>query len=1114
MKRAFHLELAVVALVLMLSLGLRLAGLDVFLVHDEMRWACRSVGFRAGILRGDWAETYRVGHPGVVTMWLGALSIAPRDARAQAACEAFDDYRHFDDDDLPATTKEELSEVGAMVFQGRVGVALFTWLSIIALYFLTRTLLGPRIAVLSLALIALDPFYLALSRFLHTDAVHASLMTLSVLSLLVWARRATLDRPRLALLLASGAASGLAMVQKSPAVFLVPCAVLLLTASLLRQGVSRASTVGMLRALALWGVAAAVIYVAAWPAMWGDPLGTIEKVLNTATRYAAEGHTPGNYFLGQAVHDPGWLFYPVVALFRLSPLTLVGLVGVLARFTTKGFPGVRSFALAALLSYSVLFGGFMSLGDKMFDRYLLPAIPALMITAAVGLLWLATSFQQWVHSQWSLGRYLSPRRMSMGVVVLALVVQAVVLLAHHPYYLTYYNPLLGGATQARRALLVGWGEGYDQAAAYLNAKPGAEELQVTTPTTAAFAPLFDGETWPMDRYYPWRSDYVLFYVSGVQRGQDEALLQEYAVKEYALKEYVLKEGVLNPSRKPEHVVSLHGVDYVWIYRNDRHEGPIAFIEQHSQAEEGECILVNGDSLFAKHYNGDLPVYTFSPQYQAQGRSYAYWDGERMSGFVDAMSADCSRVWHPRDLDGEGNRYVDLLDVRGVLIEEESFPHMEVSLHHLVEREVAWREVDLRFGDLRLRSYGVTDPPPAWGRDGGVLLAWEALGPVEEDYSVFLHLYDAHGHRIAQGDSLMVDHALRPTSDWEPHIAKRALYHLEVPPATPAGQYTLELGVYQLESGDRLPILNADSGHRRTSARFPLSVGVPDQMPTTADLTIERVLKRSLVPNLELVGYDLEQRAVLAGESAGVRLYWQAHGAIDHGLRLQLEVQGEDGTSHAQEAFDLTSTDYPPTRWRPDELLGAWYYPSTPENMLTGEVILKLDLLDEGGRSVLPRPVELLALWVQSAAPRFDAPLRIDQPIKVSLGEQITLWAYELDCTAQAGEAASVTLYWKAEQKVDTAYKVFVHLYDGQGGILAQSDGQPGLGTRPTTTWERGEFVADRHFITIPPDAELGSYELGVGLYDPQSGKRVPVFDPEGELVPQDRIILGSVAIES
>ncbi|MGD2179259.1 MAG: hypothetical protein PVG71_15715, partial [Anaerolineae bacterium] len=86
-KRALRLEVVAVVLVLMVSLGLRLAGLNVFLVHDEMRWACRSVRFRAGLSQGHWAETYRVGHPGVVTMWLGASSIPQRDAQAEEACE-------------------------------------------------------------------------------------------------------------------------------------------------------------------------------------------------------------------------------------------------------------------------------------------------------------------------------------------------------------------------------------------------------------------------------------------------------------------------------------------------------------------------------------------------------------------------------------------------------------------------------------------------------------------------------------------------------------------------------------------------------------------------------------------------------------------------------------------------------------------------------------------------------------------------------------------------------------------------------------------------------------------------------------------------------------------
>ena len=42
-----------------------------------------------------------------------------------------------------------------------------------------------------------------------------------------------------------------------------------------------------------------------------------------------------------------------------------------------------------------------------------------------------------------------------------------------PYALAYYNPRRGGPA-ASRVLLVGWGEGLDQVAAYLNAQPSSE----------------------------------------------------------------------------------------------------------------------------------------------------------------------------------------------------------------------------------------------------------------------------------------------------------------------------------------------------------------------------------------------------------------------------------------------------------------------------------------------------------------------------------------------------------------------------------------------------------------------------------------------------------------
>jgi len=1104
-KRHFSLpETIVVALVLVLSLALRLTGLEVFVVHDEMRWACRSIRFRAALADGDWAETYQVGHPGVMTMWLGTISITRGGAEAGAACEAFDDYRHFDSDDLPATTKDELAEVGRMLFEGRVGVALFTWLCTIASYVLIRSLFGPMVGVLSLILVALDPFSLALSRVFHTDAVLTSLMTLSVLSILASWRHQAMSRRGVALLMASGASGGLAVAQKSPAGFLVPFVILVLAFNLMRRGARRKTLSETLRALILWGLSAAIVYVGVWPAMWSDPVGTVTRILSTATRYAAEGHTPGNYFLGNPVHDPGWLFYPVAALFRLSPVTLVGLMISWVPFTAKGFRGKQRFFLTALSSYSLLFALFMSLGDKMFDRYLLPVFPALCILAANGLLWAAKRVSSWVQHTYKPSEVSKlPAGCVIVLISLALVVQLGLLLPHHPYYFTYYNPLLGGPKQARNTLLVGWGEGYDQAADWLNAKPNAEELHVTAPTTAAFAPLFRGETWPMDRFFEWQSDYLIFYISEVQRRQQEELLEEY---------------VLNPRQEPECVVSMHGIDYAWVYHNDDYEEPSQYIKQHTQLDRGQCLLVRGQSLFAKHYDGDLPLQTFTPQYDPQDRSYTYGDRDEMSLFLDEISTNCSEVWFPRYPDEETERYIDLLEARATLLDETRFSRTALTLHQLVDLEAASLASDLRFGNLRLLNYGITAPPPAWGTDGGLVLAWEAVKPVQGDYSVYIHLYDAHGHRLAQGDSLIVDRSLDPTSAWETGVAKTALYHLPIPPGTPPGRYRLELGVYQVETGERLPRLDSEAIPDQTAARLEMVVGRPDQPPEMDELNIPHTVRVPLTRHLELVGYELENEStqhpegIVAGEPMGVRLFWQAHGSMDQDYRLQLTLRGDDDIIYGKQTSDLTSTDYPTTRWQPDELLGEWYYLRTRDDVPTGEAILELDVLDSDGHPVLTRPSKILDMWIQSTAPSFNVPSDVHTHAKVNLGDQITLLGHEMARTGVQGGTIAVTLYWKAERDIDAGYKVFAHLYDGEGGILAQRDRVPGLGTRPTSTWRTDEVVADRYHIEIPTDAPAGQYQIGVGMYDPQSEQRLRAHASDGERLAQDSIILGTIEI--
>ncbi len=98
-----------------------------------------------------------------------------------------------------------------------------------------------------------------------------------------------------------------------------------------------------------------------------------------------------------------------------------------------------------------------------------------------------------------------------------------------PYYLTYYNPLLGGVKCIAARAPVGWGEGLEQAAAYLNGLPNAESLTVSSWYSDIFNPYFLGRraSFADDGRAQLAADYVVFYINQIQRQKPSPGLVDY-----------------------------------------------------------------------------------------------------------------------------------------------------------------------------------------------------------------------------------------------------------------------------------------------------------------------------------------------------------------------------------------------------------------------------------------------------------------------------------------------------------------------------------------------------------------------------------------------------------
>jgi hypothetical protein len=314
--------------------------------------------------------------------------------------------------------------------------------------------------------------------------------------------------------------------------------------------------------------------------MWVDPQHAIRSFVTVIVSNGGRPNGAGQFFLGRAVADPGPLFYLVADLFRTTPAMLLGLLGLpLAllrttnderrttndeRRTTKdrgrghdlldsrwsmvvGRWSGEQMTLFALGAFVLFWTLVMTLGPKKFDRYTLPTWPALLVLAAAG-------WRFWLWDAWGWARARWPRGVAAGrgVLIAAIVAaEGFALLQYHPYYLSYYNPLLGGGAAAQRALLIGWGEGMDQVGAYLSARPDigyGPVISVLPRTLQPFVPVPVKDVLDIDDS---PANYAVIYLESTQLG-------EHAEAYSRIRQ-----------TRPLHRVTIHGIDYAEIYQLPR-----------------------------------------------------------------------------------------------------------------------------------------------------------------------------------------------------------------------------------------------------------------------------------------------------------------------------------------------------------------------------------------------------------------------------------------------------------------------------------------------------------------------------------------------------------------
>lgn len=512
---------AAVAVLFLVALYPRMINLTGYLTTDEGNWMGRTALFTRGLTQNIPTDTYQSGHPGVMTMWLSLLGMGP--TRALALVE------HVRPDGL-----EKAPNYLETLYMARSAFAVFTSFGVVAIALLSWRLFGAGVGLLTGVLLALEPFFLAHSVVAHVDSNITTWMTVCIFSAMIyfWAGGS------IGFLILSGVAAGLSFLSKAPSAFL-PLFVPLIALSALaarRELLSRPAWIRLVRDGLAWGVLALVVAMILWPSFRTDPIGTLRQMIDYTETVGGADHE--NFFMGQPVGDPGPLYYVVAMAFRLTPATMLGLVLLLVGLLPFGkrLPAGWGPRLAILAVFIVLFILMMATAPKKFDRYLLPVFPTIELLAAVGF--------------WLLLRRI-PRGMgikALPALLLALGVSQAVMSAYvYPYYLAYYNPLLGGGVAARRTFVVGWGEGLDIVTDYLNKKPDAERLTVAGFYPRVMSAQFKGTVLSDKQYDGAMADYIVLYVNAVQRDLANRL------------------RTVTRGKRSELVVKINGIEYARLY---------------------------------------------------------------------------------------------------------------------------------------------------------------------------------------------------------------------------------------------------------------------------------------------------------------------------------------------------------------------------------------------------------------------------------------------------------------------------------------------------------------------------------------------------------------------
>ena len=254
--------------------------------------------------------------------------------------------------------------------------------------------------------------------------------------------------------------------------------------------------------------------------------------------------------------------------------------------------------------------------------------------------------------------------------------------------------------------------------------------------------------------------------------------------------------------------------------------------------------------------------------------------------------------------------------------------------------------------------------------------------------------------------------------------------------------------------------------------------------------ITNPIRVNFANQIELLGYDLDGRAVKPGDTLRIALYWRALAPMSESFRVFVHLVGQGDTSAGGTDVIPARGAFPTVYWKPGDARRDVVNVPVLANATPGKYALEVGLYPVGKPGERLTAIETgddrALIATVKVAPREQIAFAPRTRADIRFGDAIELAGYDAEVTQ---DQTRLVLYWRARGAVEQDYTVFAHAFDANGKRIGQVDQQPQAGNYPTSIWSAGEMIRDE--IVLPKAARVI-----VGLYRADTGERLPT--PNGD----------------